>query len=196
MSSHKETTRLHHLLPLFFGDETLSFHSQRMQEFFLAAFAEPDEDYQPRIPKLLHAQHDLLRLIDAAHLLWQHFDPMPQTNDTNVSHHIKRIRAVLENWDDFPSHLHSSEWGHPEVVLEEFFAMQSVDEWKDVVMALLQSAIGEGSPFTSLSEWQWGFAISMLQRLQDAVWVLWVTGRVPAAEDVEEGEFILETVNA
>ncbi|PZR28682.1 MAG: hypothetical protein DI535_05980 [Citrobacter freundii] len=51
---------------------------------------------------------------------------------------------------------------------------------------MLQSALGEGSPFTMLSEKQLGFIVLMLHRLQDAVWLLYITGSIPVPETEKE----------
>lgn len=162
MPTHNDLPRLHHLLSLFFGDEGLHFHSTRMNDFITAAFAEHDDEYQPNIPRLLHTQNDLLRLLDAAYLLQHNPIPPLLVPEEKVFDHIKRIRAVLEDWEDFPSYLRTNEWFRPEGVLEEFFAMQSIDGWKDAVQALLESAIGEGSPLERLSEIQSGFVVIMM----------------------------------
>jgi hypothetical protein len=178
MPTYTNSTRIHHLLSLYFADESLRFHSTHLHKFFLAAFAESDEDHQPNITRLLHQHNNLLRLLEAAHLLHQHATENPTAVNPNAWQHLKRIRAAVEDWDDFPSYLHSSEWSQPETVLAEFFAMQSVDEWKDVLHALLQSAIGQGSPFDVLTEMQMGFVVSGMHRVLDAVWIMWVTSLV------------------
>ncbi|MET0462874.1 MAG: hypothetical protein ABW007_06960 [Chitinophagaceae bacterium] len=187
--TNKNLTRLHSLLLAFFGDETLHFHSTRLSNFFNAAFADAEfdeeetETYTPNIPRLLHCQNNLQRLLDAAHLLHQHFPHRVTPARPCVFKQLQHIYPLLNDWNDFPSHLHPHEWCNPETVLEEFFRFQPIDDWKNAVSGLLESALGERPLIATLSEKQLGFVILMLHRLQDAVWLLYVTGRIPAAEE-------------
>ncbi len=187
-NTNTSLTRLHSLLLAFFGDETLHFHSTRLSSFFNAAFADAafdDEETSctPNISRLLHCQNNLQRLLDAAHLLHQHLPHRATPYRPCVFKQLKHVYPLLNDWDDFPSHLHPHEWCNPETVLEEFFSFQSIDEWKNAVSGLLESALGEGSPFTAMSEKQLGFIVLMLHRLQDAVWLLHITGRIPSSEE-------------
>ncbi|MBO9659743.1 MAG: hypothetical protein J7527_13055 [Chitinophagaceae bacterium] len=187
-TTNTSLTRLHSLLLSFFGDETLHFHSTRLSSFFNAAFADAafdDEETScpPNIPRLLHCQNNLQRLLDAAHLLHQHLPHRATPYRPCVFKQLKHIYPLLNDWDDFPSHLHPHEWCNPETVLEEFFSVQPIDEWKNAVSGLLESALGEGSPFTAMSEKQLGFIVLMLHRLQDAVWLLYITGRIPSPDE-------------
>jgi hypothetical protein len=198
-NTNKNLTRLHSLLLAFFGDETLHFHSIRLSNFFNAAFADAEfdeeETYTPNIPRLLHCQNNLQRLLDAAHLLHQHFPHRVTHYRPCVFKQLQHIYPLLNDWDDFPSHLHPHEWCNPETVLEEFFRFQPIDDWKNAVNGLLESAVGEGSPFNTMSEKQIGFIILLLHRLQDAVWLLYVTKRIPAADE-EAGTNEAMEVNA
>lgn len=187
--------RLYTLLLTFFGDETLHFHSTRLSSFLTAAFVEPNEDDDeiplPNIPRLLHTHNDLHRLLDAAHLLYEITPTANRSKQTNPIKQLKHLRTLITDWDDFPSHLHPYEWCNPETILHEFFNLQPIDGWKDTINALLQSAIGEGSPITSLSETQIAYAIPMLHRLQDAIWLLHITGAIPGPPE-EHDEIICD----
>ncbi|MCG2616974.1 hypothetical protein LZZ85_21940 [Terrimonas sp. NA20] len=195
-NTNKNLTRLHSLLLAFFGDETLHFHSIRLSNFFNAAFADAEfddeetETYTPNIARLLHCQNNLQRLLDAAHLLHQHFPHQVTPYRPCVFKQLQHIYPLLNDWDDFPSHLHPHEWCNPETVLEEFFRFQPIDDWKNAISGLLESSLGEGSPYTTMSEKQIGFIVLLLHRLQDAVWLLYVTGRIPAAEEAGTNEAV------
>ncbi len=131
------TSDIHYLLDDFFGDEGLQFHSKRMNDFFTSVFVDPMEDHKSKVSLLLYTQNDLLRLLDAAHLLQNNLKPLLVIPGLKVFDQIRKIRAMLEDWDDFPAHLRMLKWYRPELVLQECFAQQTIDEWKEALQGLL-----------------------------------------------------------
>jgi hypothetical protein len=124
MPADKDLTRIHYLFDDFFGDEGLQFHSKRMNDFFASVFVDPMGDHKPKISLLLYTQNDLLRLLDAAYLLQNNLKPLLVIPGLKVFDQIRKIRAMLDDWDDFPAHLRMLEWYKPELVLQECFALQ------------------------------------------------------------------------
>lgn len=194
MKPYNDLERIDNLLGEFFGDEGLDFATERISDFFQYAFSSPYERNEPMISRLLYTHYDILKLIEAAYLLPNNLLPRICVPTENFIATAKQIRSELENWDEFPSHLKPREWQQPEQVIDEFFDLQTVDEWKDAVQGLLQSAIGESSVSERLTEVQFGFVVIQIHRLADAVWLLKVTGRIKAAELVEAEED--DTINS
>lgn len=185
MTTVVDVQRIHYLLDEFFGDEGLQFHSKRMNDFFAATFVDPMEDNKLNISRLLYTQNDLLRLLDAAYLLRTNLKPLLVIPGHKVLEQVRNIRAMLDDWDDFPTHLRMLEWYKPELVLQECFELQTIDEWKDALQGLLQSVIRCDSLFERLSEVQGGFIVLTFNRLLDAVWLLRVCGRILPLDEEE-----------
>ncbi|TXJ27621.1 MAG: hypothetical protein E6Q24_07235 [Chitinophagaceae bacterium] len=190
MKPYNDLQRIENLLLEFFGDEGLDFATERISDFFEYVFSSFCERSEPEVSRLLYTHYDILKLIEAAYLLPANLLPVLHMPTENYITTAKQIRAELENWDEFPSHLKPQEWSKPERVIEEFFELQTIDEWKDAVQGSLQSAIGCSSISERLTEVQFGFIIIQIHRLADAVWLLKVTGRIKTAEliEVEEDE--------
>jgi|GEM_PF-3554016 len=194
MKPYTDIERIQTLLHEFFGDEGLNFATERISDFFQYVFSAPCERSEPEVSRLLYIHFDLLRLIEAAYLLPHNLLPDFNQPTENFITTAKQIRAELESWDEFPSHLKPQEWRKPETVIDEFFELQTIDEWKDAVQGSLQSAIGCSSISERLTEVQFGFIVIQIHRLADAVWLLKVTGRIKTVELAEAEED--ETTNS
>lgn len=190
MKVYTDLNRIETLLHEFFGDEGLDFATERIADFFQYVFSGSYERSEPEVSRLLYTHFDILRLIEAAYLLPHNLLPNFHQPTENFITIAKQIRGELENWEEFPSHLKPREWRMPEAVIDEFFDLQTIDEWKDAVQGALQSAIGCSSISERLTEVQFGFIVIQIHRLADAVWLLKVTGRIKAVElvEVEEDE--------
>lgn len=194
MKPYSDLERIENLLNEFFGDEGLDFATERISNFFQSVFSGSPERSEARISRLLYTHYDMLKLIEAAYLLPANLLPDLHQPTENFITTAKQIRAELENWDEFPSHLKPQEWRKPETVIDEFFELQTIDEWKDAVQGSLQSAIGCSSVSERLTEVQFGFIVIQIHRLADAVWLLKVTGRIKTMEPIEVEED--ETTNS
>ncbi|MET0634488.1 MAG: hypothetical protein ABWZ25_00590 [Chitinophagaceae bacterium] len=190
MKHYNDPARIETLLHDFFGDEGIEFAIERFSDFFTYVFSDPYEREEPATTRLLSIHCDITKLIDVAYLIPDNLRPAAIISPDDFGTLIKQIRAGLKSWDEFPSHLKPQEWLEPEIVIAEFFELQTVDEWKSAAQGLLQSAITDSSVSECISEIQLGFVVLQMYRLLEAVWLLKISDRIRAVKpvNVEEPE--------